>query len=121
MKIYENIKPVVNKQKMRDILNRLSPTQLTFVLEEIGIKIKKTSTVKFLLFPFLLNNNSCVREGAVLGLANHIENDKKIEKKLKQILSKENSIGVKQTIEDVLFYIKAKACNQPTNKLNYKK
>lgn len=81
------------------IQKKISSEDLTFAAEALG-QIQDSNKVRATLLPLLNHNSPIVREGAIYGLANHINNDVKL--KLEYIIKNDNSKGVKQTAIDIL-------------------
>jgi len=77
----------------------LAPADLTFAAEVAG-SISNSALVRHALVPLLEHESSLVREGAVYGLAEHL--DKRVRSALSSRLAKEKSPGVRAAIEEAL-------------------
>ena len=82
---------------------KISKDHLTFRLEKLGNSFESNADIASFLLSFLKNSDSSpvIREGALLGLYNHIKIPGVIAE-LKEHLLDESSYGVIETIEDLL-------------------
>ena len=82
---------------------KVSKDHLTFRLEKLGNSFKSNADIASFLLSFLKDkdSNPVIREGALLGLYNHVEIPGVIAE-LKEHLLDESSYGVIETIEDLL-------------------
>lgn len=77
----------------------LRPSNLTFALEAVG-NFRDSGIVRRLLLPHLNDPSALVREGAIYGLTNHL--DEPTRKKLVEISQGDESSGVRAAAEESL-------------------
>ncbi len=78
----------------------LDASDLTFAAEHMG-NCEDTALVKKILFPLLDHNDALVREGAVYGLANHL--DSVVKYKLFNISKVDKSTTVREAASNIIF------------------
>lgn len=79
----------------------LRPALLTFAAEALG-RIANSALVVGALLPLLGHADPVVREGAVYGLAPHLEASLQARDALRTLAAREPSPGVKAAVNDVL-------------------
>jgi len=81
------------------------PYDLSLKLEEISKELNVLGA-KIILFPYLNSPHSVVREGAILGLQMHIEDDKSgaILKKFEELANSDSSEVIKGICKEILSY-----------------
>jgi HEAT repeat protein len=77
----------------------LRPSQLTFAAEAVGL-LSDSKAVRRVLVPLLGHPEAVVREGAIYGIANHL--DEETTKRIKAIAATDSSPGVRQAASESL-------------------
>ena len=79
--------------------NQLRPTDLTFAAEIAG-RLSEPSEVRAILRPLLSHTDALVREGAIYGLARHV--DPAVREEISKLASFDPSPAVRQAAADIL-------------------
>jgi len=78
--------------------NFLKPSDLTFAAEIAG-HLKNSEDVRNILLPLLNHSLPIVREGAIYGITNHLDDNSRLI--LKKMEKRDPSPGVRQALEDM--------------------
>lgn len=76
------------------------PVDLSFAAENAGCESDDGPAVREVLLPLLQHNKAIVREGAIYGLMNHL--DDSVLKEFKRLATEDPNPSIREVVEDIV-------------------